>query len=83
MKRIALLCMAVIFLLTGCAGYNTRGIDRTNSDGRLTVLYNDGFCLIYRDNETGVQYISVSSHGVCVMVDKDGNPYIQEDGDGI
>ena len=44
------------------------------NDYRMSLLYNDGFCLIYRDNNTNVQYIRIGN-GVTVMLNPDGTPY--------
>ena len=74
-KRIALLSLILVFLLSGCVPYNTSEINMDSSDGRMTLLYNDGICVIYQDNETGVQYFSRANSGSCVMVDSEGNPY--------
>lgn len=73
-KRIALLSLIAIFLLSGCS-WNKTEISNSSNDGRMTLLYNDGFCTIYQDNETGVQYFSRADSGSCVMVDANGDPY--------
>lgn len=73
------LCLACIaILLCGCGlhDWNEFNADNENSDGRMTVVFNDGFATIYRDNETGVQYFSRANCGSCVMVNADGTPYI-------
>ena len=70
MKRIALI-LAVILLfavvLSGCGH---------NEGGRLAIVYNDGFVLIFCDNETGVEYMARAGAGICVMVNADGSPHI-------
>lgn len=78
-KLIALImCICLVVCLSGC-GYNTREINTENNDNRMKLIYNDGFCLIYVDNETGCQYFSRgSTSGVCLMVDENGNPLIYE-----
>ena len=81
MKKVIclILCAVMLLALCGC-GYNKAGRDeRQENNGRMTVVYNDGFCVIYRDNETGVQYFSRSYAGSCVMVNADGTPYTGED----
>ena len=60
--------------LCGC-GWNQiddSGMKESN-DGMITLIYNDGFYIIVKDNRTGVEYISRSDSGTCVVVDKDGN----------
>ena len=66
-KIVIAILILVAILFSGCA-YNKNG-------SRMSVIYNDGFCIIYQDNETGVQYFSRGNCGTCVMVDKDGKPY--------
>lgn len=78
------LCLAcIVTLLCGCGslGYNEYNTDNENSDGRMTVIFNNGYAIIYRDNETGVQYFSKYRCGSCVMVNADGTPYIAQKGD--
>ena len=58
-------CVAMAFALCSC-GFNKSNDDKTENDYRMTVVYNDGLCIIYRDNETGVQYFSRSNAGSCV-----------------
>lgn len=67
---VAILIMALL-LLGGCM--TTHGTETK----RMSCIYNDGFALIWRDNLTGVQYLQ-TGNGLCVMVDKDGNPLIEE-----
>ena len=72
-----ILCAVMLLALCGC-GFNKAGkAERQENDGRMTVVYNDGFCVIYRDNETGVHYLSRNA-GFCVMVNADGTPYTGE-----
>lgn len=77
MKKYLNLILCVIIALCLCAcGFNKSGEDeRQENDGRITVVYNDGWCIICRDNETGVQYFSRPNAGSCVMVNPDGTPY--------
>ncbi len=70
-------CVIMLLALSGC-GWNESGNESSINNGRMTLIYNDGFAVIYRDDETGVQYFSRSSCGTCVMVNADGTPYIEE-----
>ena len=81
MKRLFcfILCIAIVLALCGCEGYNETNVENEANDNRMTLIFSDGFCIIYRDNETGVQYFSRGGCGTCVMVDADGSPYIWED----
>lgn len=75
MKKI--ICMIVTLSLVVCltsCGWNKNQVDMENNDNRITLIYNDGFCRIYVDNETGVQYIN--NDGICVMVDENKEPLI-------
>lgn len=77
MKKI--ICVFVILALIislSAFGWNDTSIDNENNDNRMTLIYNDGFCRIYVDNETGIQYIN--NDGICVMVDENGNPLIYQ-----
>lgn len=80
-KLIALImCICLVVCLSGC-DYppNTSEVNTENNDDRITLIYNDGFCLIYVDNETGCQYLTKGSgSGICLMVDENGNPLIYE-----
>lgn len=62
-------------ILCGC-GWNHSISANENNDGRMLLIYNDGFSSILVDTETGVEYISRANCGTCVMVDSYGNPYI-------
>ena len=76
MKKILLLVLVLAItavFLSGC--FNKYSQDRDGADGRMTVIFNDGWAIIYRDNDTGVQYLSRSNCGTCVMVNADGTPY--------
>ena len=78
MKKVIclILCAVMLMALFGC-GYSKSVPDERQE--RMTVVYTDGFCVIYRDNETGVQYFSRSNAGSCVMVNADGSPYTGEE----
>ena len=80
MKKIAaiILCVLLVFSLTSCT-WNASSTDTSKSDGRMKMIFNDGFAIIYVDTETGVQYFSRSNCGTCVMVDENGNPVIYGD----
>lgn len=75
MKKMLAVVIALVLLvsLTAC-GWNKSQRDMENNDNRITLIYNDGFCRIYVDNETGIQYLN--NGGICVMVDENGDPLI-------
>ena len=73
-KLILVLLLLSLFLLTAC---NKTDVANSDEDGRMTVVYNDGFVMIYQDNETGVQYFCRYNCGSCVMVNPDGTPYLK------
>lgn len=78
-KLFAIVCCVAFVFLSGC--YNESSDDRMSQDGRMSVVFNDGFAVIYRDNITGVQYFSRANSGSCVMVDADGNPLVWKEGE--
>ena len=80
MKKIMaiILCVLLVVSLTACT-WNASSTDTSKSDGRMKLIFNDGFAIIYVDTETGVQYFSRSNCGTCVMVDENGNPIIYGD----
>ena len=80
MKKIMaiILCILLVVSLTACT-LNASSTDTSKSDGRMKLIFNDGFAIIYVDTETGVQYFSRSNSGTCVMVDENGNPVIYGD----
>ena len=84
MKKIMaiILCVLLVFSLTACT-WNASSIDTSKSDGRMKLIFNAGFAIIYVDVETGVQYFSRSNCGTCVMVDENGNPVIYSDLEAI
>ena len=77
MKKIVavLLCVILVSCLSGCT-YNENSTDTSGNDGRMKIIFNDGFVIIYVDTETGVQYFSRTNCGTCVMVDENGVPVI-------
>ena len=70
-----LLCVILVLCLSGCT-FNTSSADISGNDGRMKIIFNDGFAIIYVDTETGVQYFSRGDCGTCVMVDENGDPLI-------
>lgn len=76
MKKLIVILLVCLIMLSLCGCYNKASNETAGKDGRLTVVYNDGCAQVWRDNETGVQYFVRANAGACVMVDKDGNPYI-------
>ena len=70
-----LLCVILVLCLSGCT-FNTSSTDISGNDGRMKIIFNDGFAIIYVDTETGVQYFSRADCGTCVMVDENGDPLI-------
>ncbi len=86
-KSLIALLLILCMILCGCSGnYNAQGgnynaqagADRSVNDGRMALIYNNGFVLIYEDTKTGVQYITRGGQsGICVMVNSDGTPYIE------
>jgi hypothetical protein len=82
MKKLVaiILAIALSVCVAGC-NYNHSEIKTADADGRIEYMYNDGFTIIVRDAQTGVEYISRANAGTCVVVDATGMPYI-EDGFG-
>ena len=80
MKKIMaiILCVLLVVSLTACT-WNASSTDTSESDGRMKLIFSDGFAIIYVDTETGVQYFSRSSCGTCVLGDENGNPIIYGD----
>ena len=70
-----LLCVILVLCLSGCT-FNTSSADISGNDGRMKIIFNDGFAIIYVDTETGVQYFTRADCGTCVMVDENGDPLI-------
>ena len=78
-KKLLFILISMILIISLCAcGKNTCGIDIDGNDGRMVIVYSDGFCIIYADTETGCQYISRSNCGTCLMVDADGKPLLYD-----
>ena len=76
-KRIVLILIILLLTVFLCSCNSTEN-ETKNFNGTMTLIYNDGWCVIYRDNRTGVQYFSRANCGTCVMVDADGEPYIEK-----
>ena len=72
--------ISLAICLSGC-DLNILEEDIENNDGRMTVIYNSGYAIIYVDNETGCQYFSRAHGGTCLMVDENGSPLIYEKGE--
>ena len=79
MKKIVTIILSVLLVscISAC-GYNESSSDTNGNDGRMNVIFNDGFAMIYVDTETGVQYFSRAHCGTCVMVDENGCPIIYD-----
>ena len=77
MKKFICLLIVIAFLFILCSCTSTEK-DLDGNDNRLKLIFNDGYVLIYVDNETGVQYIFRSNSGACVMVDENGEPLIYD-----
>ena len=77
MRKIAvvILCEILVACLSACT-FNKSSTDINGNDGRMKMIFNDGYAIIYVDTETGVQYFSRSNCGTCVMVDENGVPVI-------
>ena len=76
-----LLCVILVSCLSGCT-FNESSTDISGNDGRMKMIFNDGFAIIYVDTETGVQYFSRNNAGTCVMVDENGVPLIYDQLEG-
>ena len=79
MKKIvvAILCVILVSCLSACT-FNASSTDTNGNDGRMKMIFNDGFAIIYVDTENGVQYFSRANCGTCVMVDENGSPIIYD-----
>lgn len=71
---ISLLLLCIIVCLTAC-DLNDLKADREGNDGRMIIVFSDGFAVIYVDTQTGVQYYNYNG-GACVMVDENGKPLL-------
>ena len=78
---VSILCGLLVACLSACT-FNASSADTNGNDGRMKMIFNDGFAIIYVDTETGVQYFSRENCGTCVMVDENGGPIIYEQLEG-
>ena len=78
---VAILCVLLVACLSACE-FNENSTDISGNDGRMKLIFNDGFAIIYVDTETGVQYFSRTNCGTCVMVDDNGCPIIYDQVEG-
>lgn len=77
-KVICVILVAVLAVtLSSCA--NER--QQVGDGARITWLYYSALngCSVFRDNETGIQYLSVSNGGTCVLLNIDGTPFTGEE----
>ena len=74
---VSILCVLLVACLSACT-FNESSTDINGNDGRMKMIFNDGFAIIYVDTETGVQYFSRTNSGTCVMVDENGCPIIYD-----
>ena len=74
---VVLVSLLLVVLLCSC-GLNSSETDTDGNDNRMVIIFNDGFCTIYVDTETGCQYFSKSSAGTCLMVDAEGKPLLYD-----
>ena len=83
MKKIVTIILSVLLVscISAC-GYNESYDDTYGKDGRMTVVFNVGFAIIYVVTETGVPYFCRGNCGTCVMVDENGLPIIYGQLDG-
>ncbi len=77
MKKVLCIILCLLLFLTFCGC--SSDTDEDTKDKRMDIIYTDTTVIIYRDNETGVQYIRTGNGGICVMVNEDGTPYIGKD----
>ena len=78
---VAILCGLLVACLSACT-FNESSTGINGNDGRMKMIFNDGFAIIYVDTETGVQYFSRADCGTCVMVDENGCPIIYDQLEG-
>ena len=75
-KIVAVLLCVILVSCLSCCTYNENSTDTSGNDGRMKLIFHDGYAMIYVDTETGVQYFSRADCGTCVMVDENGDPLI-------
>lgn len=72
-----ILVLAICFGLTGCV----EGEQIENTDKiEYSILLNEGSCFVYtfKDEETGVWYISTYKGGLAPRLNADGTLYVSE-----
>ena len=77
-KIVTIILSAILVVCLSACGYNKSSSDTNENDGRMNVIFNDGYAMIYVDTETGVQYFSRAHCGTCVMLDENGCPIIYD-----
>ena len=78
---VVILCVLLVACISACT-FNESLTDINGNDGRMKMIFNDGFAIIYVDTETGVQYFSRMDCGTCVMVNENGCPIIYDQLEG-
>lgn len=77
-KPLAVLVGLVLAISLCSCSFNSPETYTAGNDNRMVLIFNDGFCLIYVDTETGCQYLSRSNAGTCLMVDAEGKPILYD-----
>lgn len=78
-KKLLVVLVSLLLVVSLCScGFNNSESDTAGNDGRMVLIFNDGFCTIYVDTETGCQYLSRSNDGTCLMVDAEGKPLLYD-----
>ena len=78
-KKLLVVLVSLVLVVSLCScGLNTSETDMAGNDNRLVIIFNDGFCIIFVDTETGCQYVSRSNAGTCLMVDAEGKPLLYD-----
>ena len=78
-KKLLVVLVSVLLVVSLCScGWNESEADMAENDNRMVLVFNDGWCTIYADTETGCQYVSRANAGTCLMVDADGNPLLYD-----
>ena len=78
-KKLLVVLVSLVLVVSLCScGFNVSETDTAGNDNRMVNIFNDGFCTIYVDTETGCQYLSKSNDGTCLMVDAEGKPLLYD-----
>lgn len=78
-KKLLVVLVSLLLVVSLCScGFNSAETDTAGNDNRLVIIFNDGFCMIFVDTETGCQYVSKSNAGTCLMVDAEGKPLLYD-----